>query len=94
MDLIKNILPQVIDNLSTGRPEIQNRINKLWQAALEPKAKKHACPAGFKKGILTINVDSPVWLFHLNFKRRQILSALQKEFNDLTSIKFRIGRVK
>ncbi len=93
MELIKDILPQVIDNLSSGKPEIQTKINKLW-AGLEPKLMKHAKPAGFKKGILTINVDSPVWLFHLNFKRQQILIALQKEFKELSSIKFRIGRLK
>lgn len=92
MESIKDILPQVIDSLNSGKPENAARINKLWSSVLEPKAVRHAKPAGFKKGILTINVDSPVWLFQLNFKRQQILENLQKEFKDLTAIKFRIGR--
>ncbi len=94
MELIKEILPQVIDNLSSGKLEIQNKINNTWPKLLEAKLIKHAKPAGFKKGLLIINVDSPVWLFHLNFKRREILSALQKEFKELSSLKFRIGRIK
>jgi hypothetical protein len=94
MEQIKDILPQVIGNLSSGKPEIQTRINKLWIKLLEPKLVRHAKPAGFDKGTLTINVDSPAWLFQLNFKRQQILSALQKEFKDLAAIKFRIGRTK
>ncbi len=94
MELLKDILPQVIGNLSSGKPEIHTRINKLWASLVEPKLCRHAKPFGFKKGILTINVDSPVWLFHLTFKRQQILTELQKEFKELSSIKFRIGRLK
>jgi predicted nucleic acid-binding Zn ribbon protein len=94
MDLIKNILPQVVENLSQGKPEIYSRIHKLWSTVLQAKAAKHAKPVGFNKGILTINVDSPAWAFHLNCKRQEILADLQKEFHDLTSIKFRIGRIK
>lgn len=94
MELIKDILPAVIENLSGGKPEVQARINKHWSTLVEAKAARHAKPAGFKKGILTINVDSPAWVFALNFKRRGILTALQKEFKDLTAIKFRIGAIK
>ncbi|MDP2940454.1 MAG: DUF721 domain-containing protein [Candidatus Omnitrophota bacterium] len=93
MESIKDILPNVIENLSEGKPGVFQKIHKLWPQILQPKILKHARPAGFKKGQLTINVDSPVWLFHLNFKRQEILAALQKEFNDLTTIKFRIGSI-
>jgi len=93
MELIKNILPQIIDNLSSGKPEIQNKITKLWSRLLDPKVIKHAKPTGFEKGILTVNVDSPVWMFQLSFKRQEILTALQKEFKEISAIKFRIGRL-
>ena len=92
-DLIKDILPQVIEKLSSGNPEWQNELNRAWQAAMDSKALKHCRLAGFRKGRLLVNVDSPAWLFQLSLKKPGLLRRLQKGFPDLAAISFKIGKI-
>jgi hypothetical protein len=92
-DLIKNIIPEVIDKLAGGNPEWQNSLNRAWEAAVDNKTRKHAKLYRFHKGKLLINVDSPVWMFQLNFKKTALLRRLQAEFPELAAISFRIGKV-
>lgn len=93
-DLIKNIIPGVIEKLSSGNPEWQNSLTRAWETAADSKAKKHTRIAGFRKGRLLVNVDSPVWIFQLSFKKTELLRKLQKEFPDLSAISFRIGNIQ
>jgi hypothetical protein len=93
-DLIKNIIPEVIEKLSGGNPEWQSSLIRAWEAATDNKAKKHARIAGFRKGKLLVNVDSPVWMFQLSFKKPELLRKLQKDFPDLSAISFRIGNIQ
>ena len=92
-DLIKNIIPQVIEKISSGNPEWQNDLSRAWQGVVDYKALKHCRLAGFRKGRLLVNVDSPAWLFQLSFKKPELLRRLQKEFPDLAAISFKIGKV-
>jgi len=92
-DLIKNIIPKVIEKLSSGNPEWQNSLSRAWDVAVDSKGKKHTRITGFRKGKLLINVDSPVWMFQLSFKKPELLRKLQKEFPDLSAISFRIGNI-
>jgi len=92
-DLIKSIIPGVIERLSSGNPEWQNSLNQAWERVVGAKALSHARIAGFRKGKLLINVDSPAWLFQLNFKKLGLLRRLQKEFPKLSAISFRIGKI-
>lgn len=92
-DLIKNIIPNVIEKLSSGNPEWQSNLSHAWDVAIDSKAKKHTRITGFYKGKLLINVDSPVWMFQLSFKKSELLRKLQKDFPDLSAISFRIGNI-
>lgn len=91
--LIKDIIPEVIGRLSDGNPEWQNNLARSWEATVDTKARRHTKIAGFRKGKLLINVDSPVWMFQMSFKKPEILRKLQKDFPDLSAISFRIGKV-
>ena len=92
-EAIKNIIPGVIGKLSTGNPEWQSGLLRSWQANIDNKTKKHTMVVGLKNGRLLINVDSPVWLFQLSLKKPQMLRGLQKDFPELATISFRIGKV-
>jgi hypothetical protein len=92
-DLIKNIIPEVINKLSSGNPEWQNSLTRTWEAIADSQAKKHTAIAGLRKGRLLINVDSPVWVFQLTLKKGELLRRLQRDFPELSAISFRIGKI-
>ncbi len=94
MEPIKDIIPQVIANISQKKPETQEKIQRLWYSMVGEQAKEHTAMAEFKDKRLTVHVDSPAWLFQMNVKKRKILERLKEEWPDLQNIHFKIGKVK
>ncbi|MBM3249160.1 MAG: DUF721 domain-containing protein [Candidatus Omnitrophica bacterium] len=94
MEQIKEIVHDVIERLSNQNPDKNQQIQRVWQEAVGKKVFKHTQIAGLKDGRLLIRVDSPVMMFHLNLKRSQILKALQKIDQGLSTIELRVGRVQ
>ena len=80
--------------MSAGRPEMQNKIQRLWQNILDKKVAQHTKIVGLQKGKLVVCVDSPAWLFQMNLQRRKVLEKLQEEIPELSHIHFKIGKVK
>lgn len=93
VERIKDIIPQVIDNLSSGRQETRTRVYRLWQNMSNKKILQHTVVAGLHKGELVIHVDSPAWLFQMNLQKRKILEKLKEEIPELSQIRFRIGKI-
>ncbi|MFH1304791.1 MAG: DUF721 domain-containing protein [Candidatus Omnitrophota bacterium] len=51
-------------------------------------------PAGFKKGVLTISVENPSWLYKLTLDREEILRKFNENYGGrkkAVKIRFRIG---
>ena len=94
MEQIKEILSKVMTNISLGKPEIQNKIQKIWHAVFDEKTSKHTAIVGLQKGKLIVHVDSPAWLFQMNLQKRKILEKLKEEIPELSLIQFKIGKVK
>ncbi len=94
MDQIKDIIPQVISAMAAGRPEVQNKIQKIWSAVFDAKTLRHTAIVGLQKGKLVVQVDSPAWLFQMNLKKREALARLKAEIPELSHIYFKIGKVK
>ena len=94
MDPIKDIIPQVIANISQKNPEGQLKIERVWQNIIDEKLKSHTAIGGFKDKVMTVHADSPACLFQLNMKRRKILKQLKEEIPELEDINFKIGKVK
>ncbi len=93
MEQIKDIIPQVINHIAQKKPEVQNKIQRLWQGISNGKAAKHTSVVNLQKGTLTVHVDSPAWLFQMNLQKRKILEHLKEEIPELTQIYFKIGKV-
>ncbi len=66
----------------------------LLERALSRKELKHIRLSYFKKGILSINVDSSSWLYQLNLKKADLLAQLEKKAVDIRDIRFRLGAIK
>jgi len=94
MEPIKDIINNVIQQLSPDKRRPQEEILKIWQDVLGDKAAKHTKVMNIKKGKLLVNVDSSVWLFQLYLKRNRLLEKLRGTINDLEDISFRIGKVR
>ncbi len=94
MNTIKDIIPQVIEQLSLRQPDSQMKIQRLWQNIIDERMFSHSTLENFTQGVLTICVDSSAWLFQMNLNKRRILERLQEEMPEVKNIKFKIGKVK
>ncbi|MFZ5800033.1 MAG: DUF721 domain-containing protein [Candidatus Omnitrophota bacterium] len=92
-DSLRNILPGVLERLAGAGGGTENRWGRAWEEAADAGAKRHTAVAGFSKGRLLVNVDSPVWAFQLNFKKNELLKRLKARYPDLVAINFRIGKI-
>lgn len=94
MEQIRDIVKNVIADLSSDKNKTQESILETWQEVLGKKATKHTKIVGLKQGRLLVNVDSSAWLFQLNLQRKELLEKLNAKVNDIQEISFRIGRVQ
>ena len=94
MNTIKDIIPQVIEQLSLRQPDHQMKIQRIWQNIIDERMAAHSALDHFTQGILTVSVDSSSWLFQMNLNKRKILERLQEEMPDVKNIQFKIGKVK
>ena len=94
MDQIKDILQQVVKNISGQKPQKENDLQGLWEQAVDKKTAQHTHIFGIKKGRLLIFTDSPVRLFDLSLRKVRILKQMQEKLPDLLDISFKIGKVQ
>ena len=94
MEQIKDIIPQVIGQLSCRTSEVHAKIQKYWRDVVPNKSRGHTMIQGFSKGKLLIQVDSSAWLFQLNMQKKQILEKIQKEIPEILEIILKIGKVR
>ena len=91
--LIKDILKTVFEKLESGKTYTREDIEEKWKEIAGETGFKHSRPVVFKKNILTVYVDSSVWMQDLVMKKRKILKGLQKELgkDKISDIQFKIG---
>jgi len=88
-DVIKAVFTRIEDEKSVSREYIEN----CWKQAAGDAGFGHSKPTDLKKGVLTIRVDSPVWMQELTMKKRFLLKALQRALGKdrISEINFKIG---
>ncbi|MCX5681614.1 MAG: DUF721 domain-containing protein [Candidatus Omnitrophica bacterium] len=94
MDPIKDILQQVVKNLSEQKPRKEEDLQGLWEQVVGKKAAQHTHIFGIKNGRLLIFTDSPVRLFDLSLQKIKILKQMQEKIPEITEMSFKIGKVK
>lgn len=94
MEQIKTIVHDVIEKLSTQGAGQAQDIQCAWSEAVGKKVSCHTQIEGLRNGKLSVLVDSPVTIFHLNLKRNQLLKELQKIDKAITTIDLRVGKVR
>ena len=91
MESIKDILPQVVEQLSLRQPQTQNKIQRIWESIIDERTALHCTLAEFSDGQLTVTVDSSTWLYQMNLKKKKTLEQLQEEIAEIKTIHFKIG---
>lgn len=94
VNLIKDVIHQVMEGMSVGRPDVQTKIQGSWRKIFNEKDRKHISITGFDKGELLVHADSPAWLFQLNTHKKTTLEKLHQDVPEVTDIRFKIGKVK
>ncbi len=94
MDSIREIIGDVLKEISSKRLTLSIRILKIWEKIIDNPMASHTRIEEFKGGILMVNVDSSAWLFQINLKKKKILGGLQQEIPEIKSILFKIGKTQ
>lgn len=93
MDSIKDIVNQVVKDISEQKPQKQDDVLGAWEQCVGKKTVQHTHVVGVKNGKLLVLTDSPVRLFDLTLQKIKILKQMQERVPELTEISFRIGKV-
>ena len=90
---IKDVLKIVFEKIESGKTYTREDVEECWGKIIGEIGFKHSRPVVFKKGVLTVSVDSSVWMQELSMKKRKILKSLQKELGKdrISDIQLKIG---
>lgn len=95
MEQIKDTIKSVIDDWAKNKKGPRERpIDGLLKKILTKKELRHIKFNYFKKSVLYLTVDSPVWLHQFNLHKEKLKSALKKDLAELKEIRFFIGELK
>ena len=93
MESIRDIIPQVIENLSLKKPNSSRNIHEAWKIAAKEHA-RHSAVKDLQKGMLWVNVDSSARMFQLSTLKGELVKILKKEIPGLADIIFKVGKIK
>jgi hypothetical protein len=96
MEAIKDTVQSIMQGLASKRTrkDTDGDPEALLKKLLTKKELEHIKFNYFKKGMLSVNVDSSAWLYSLTLKKEELLGALKKNSPNIKDIRFRIGETK
>ena len=79
-EAIGPIVKDIISRLGLKELTASSRVFEIWDTVVGSAIALHARPYSFREGILTVNVDSSVWLAQLErYRKRQIRDKLNSQ---------------
>ena len=95
MEPIKDIVRQFMRDLTTQKSGADEPLPSEWlKKVLTKRELAHIKFNYFKKGVLSVWVDSSSWLYSLNLRKADLLKQLGGLSRDIQDIRFRIGDTK
>ncbi len=84
--------------LKTFRPKSDIQMIKIWDnwtQSVGAEVAKNAEPALFKNGTLIVNVSSSVWIHHLKFLEKDIITNINLVLDKklVNKIRFKIAKI-
>jgi len=95
METIKDTIKSVVQALGVKQKALSaDSPAVILKKALTRKELGHIKFNYFRKGILSIKVDSSSWLYHLSLQKEDLLAKLRKRSKAIKDIHFCIGETK
>jgi len=89
---IKELVAKVLKQCGLGSDPALRRIVAAWREAAGTEFFEHTKVVGWKKGTLTVEVDSSALLQELAvYGKRELLLALKRAEPSVTEVKLRLG---
>ena len=90
---VADVLKDLFGKLEKNKGFFKEEIEATWEKVAGQKAFKHSRPVSLRKKILSIYVDSSVWMEELTLKKRFLLKGLRKELGreKIEEIRFKVG---
>ncbi len=87
-EIVKNVFAQI-----EGQKGPQEDIEGCWKELVGKAGFEHSRPLRIHKTVLTVRVDTSVWLQEFVMKKRQLLKGLKRALGKdrISEIHFRIG---
>ena len=88
-DVVKSVFAQ----LENAKILCKDDVEKEWKGIAGEDAARHSRPETLRKEVLTVRVDSSVWMQELSMKKRNLLKGLKRAFgkDKISAIHFKIG---
>lgn len=95
MEAIKETVTGVMQRLQSKKSSAGDKDpDDLLKKTLTKKELKHIKVNYFKRGILSVSVDSSAWLYNFNLQKQDLITRLNKQFGSIKDIRFYIGETK
>jgi hypothetical protein len=81
---IGSILPRIMTGIAPPENRWDKRrrnldIESVWHTIIDSRARAHSYAVGEHNGTVTVKVDSSVFLFALNTRKKELCESLRKE---------------
>ena len=77
MDDIKDIVNKVIGDIAGKKPDVHNKVERIWKNLLSTQELKHTKLVGINEGTLSVYVDSPAWLYQMRIRQTKIIRHIK-----------------
>ena len=88
-DIVKNVFLKLENEKTFSREDVEAG----WKEIAGEAGFKHSRPMTLRGGVLTVCVDSSVWMQEMNMQKRRILKRLKSAFGKdrISELHFKIG---
>jgi hypothetical protein len=91
MEKLGSVLLSSFDNLALRERIAYDTLKRHWHSLCGEPLSLHTFPADLKGGVLTLNVDAPLWLRQVTLLKTALKDRLQS--HGVVEVRARLGRV-
>lgn len=90
MQSLKQVLESFLKTSGLEKGVLQNRALFVWEEVVGEAIARNTTPDRVEHGVLTVKTSSPAWRQELLFKKREIITALNRRIgkNTIREIRF------
>jgi len=92
LESINPLLDSMYRDLGISERIKLENLRRRWHDIFSEPLSLHTAPSDIKHGVLVIAVDSPTWLQHLKFMKKDIIGKLTT--HGITDVRFRHGNIQ